>query len=287
MQKIGLTAKRNNIAKYEKVFERVYNYLIKVEKDVYIEKHVAELIGLKNYKQFQRGKTNVDLLLVMGGDGTILSIVRSMRKFDTKIFGINMGNLGFMSEIPPVEINKTLAKIFYGDYTIDKRLMLDIEIFRNKKVIKKFHALNETVISQGSLARLIKLRTKVDRKKLTLYHADGLIVATPTGSTAYSLSAGGPIVYPSLDTFILTPICPNSFTQKPIVIPANKKIEITVESKDRNICLSVDGQQNSILRHKDEIRIKRDGFAHFVRLPTESFFKTLREKLHWGKKNEK
>lgn len=286
MQKIGLVAKRTNVEKYTQIFKRVYDYLQKIEKDVYIEKHVAELIGLKNYKQFKRGMTNVDLIIAMGGDGTILSIVRSMRKFDTKIFGINMGNLGFMSEIPPVEINKTLAKIFYGDYTIDKRLMLDIEVVRDKKVIKRFHALNETVISQGTLARLIKLRTKVDRKKLTLYHADGLIIATPTGSTAYSLSAGGPIVYPSLDTFIITPICPNSFTQKPIVIPADKRIEIIVESKDRNICLSVDGQENSMLKYKDEIRIKRDGFAHFVRLPIESFFKTLREKLHWGKKTQ-
>ncbi|MCK5600407.1 NAD(+)/NADH kinase, partial [Candidatus Pacearchaeota archaeon] len=249
--------------------------------------HVAQLIGLKDFKEFNRGKTQVELLLVMGGDGTILSVVRSMRKFDVKIFGINMGNLGFLSEIPPVQINQKLAKIFSGDYTLDPRIMLHIEVFRDGKPVKQFHALNETVISQGALARLIKLRTRVNHRKLTMYHADGLIIATPTGSTAYSLSAGGPILYPSIDAFILTPIAPHSFTQKPIVIPADKKIQITVENKSKRINLSIDGQESFNLEYKDEVVIRRDGTAQFVRLPTESFFKTLREKLDWGKKLEK
>lgn len=287
MQKVGLTAKRTNVEKYAPVFKRVHAYLKKSGKEVYVEKHVAQLIGLKKYKEFNRGKTQVDLLLVMGGDGTILSVVRSMRKFNVKIFGINMGNLGFLSEIPPVQINKTLAKIFRGDYTLDERLMLHIEVMRNGKSVKKFHALNEVVVSQGALARLIKLRTRVNNRRLTTYHADGLIIATPTGSTAYSLSAGGPILYPSIDAFILTPIAPHSFTQKPIVIPADKKIEITLEDKSRRINLSVDGQESMTLQYKDEIYIRRDGVAQFVRLPSESFFQTLREKLDWGKKLEK
>ena len=283
MQKIGITAKRTNVERYATVFRRVYDYLKKTDKEVFIEKHVANLIGLKKYNEFHRGKTEVDLLLVMGGDGTILSVVRSMQKFNTKIFGINMGRLGFLSEIPPVQINQTLAKVFRGEYTIDNRLMLYIEIVREGKVVKRFHALNEAVISQGALARLIKLRTKVNKRKLTMYHADGLIIATPTGSTAYSLSAGGPILYPSIDAFILTPIAPHSFTQKPIVIPAEKKIEITVENKRKRVNLSIDGQESMALLYKDEVRICRDGVAQFVRLPSESFFSTLREKLDWGK----
>lgn len=287
MEKVGIAAKRTNVEKYAHVFKRVYDHLQKIEKDVYIEKHVAKLIGLKDFKEFNRGKTQVDLLLVMGGDGTILSVVRSMQKFEVKIFGINMGNLGFLSEIAPVQINQTLAKIFRGDYTLDSRMMLYIEVFRNGKSVKKFHALNEAVISQGALARLIKLRTRVNHRKLTMYHADGLIIATPTGSTAYSLSAGGPILYPSIDAFILTPIAPHSFTQKPIVIPADKKIQITVENKSKRINLSIDGQESFKLEHKDEVVICRDGTAQFVRLPTESFFKTLREKLDWGKKLDK
>jgi len=287
MKKIGITAKHKNVERFAPAFRRIYEYLKKTNKDIYVEKHVADIIKLKKYKEFRRGKTAVDLLLVLGGDGTILSVVKTMEKFNTKIFGINFGNLGFMSEIPPFEISKTLAKIFSGNYTIDKRLMLSVEIIRNGKCIKKFHALNEAVISQGSLARLINLRTTVNNKKLTTYHADGLIIATPTGSTAYSLSAGGPIVYPTLSTIIITPICPHSFTQKPIVIPAEKKVEVIVESKKKQVNLSIDGQESLALEHDDIIRIKRDGEAHFVRLPTESFFKTLREKLDWGRKLEK
>jgi len=283
MNKIGITAKHTNVEQFTPVFKRLYEYLKKADKDVYIEKHVADLIGLKKYKEFFRGQTDVDLLLVLGGDGTILSVVRTMRKFNTKIFGINIGNLGFLSEIPPVQIHKILAKIFRGEYTIDNRLMLNVELVRNKKVIKKFHALNEAVISQGALARLIYLKTKVNRKKLTTYFADGLIIATPTGSTAYNLSAGGPIVHPSLQIFIITPICPHSFTQKPIVIPDNKKIEVTVESKRNKIHLTIDGQESASLEDGDTVRITRDGEAHFVRLPTESFFHTLREKLDWGR----
>lgn len=286
MEKIGLTAKRSNAEKFAPVFKRVYDYLIKMEKEVYVENHVAELIGLKDYNQFNRGKTPVDLLLVMGGDGTILSVVRTMRKFNTKIFGINIGNLGFLSEIPPVQINKTLGKIFAGDYTIDKRLMLHVEVIRNKQIVAQFHALNEAVISKGAISRLVNLRARVNGKKLTTYHADGLIIATPTGSTAYSLSAGGPILYPSIGAFVLTPIAPHSFTQKPIIIPDNKKVEIYIDSKNRHIFLSIDGQESTSLEYGDTVRIKRDGDVSFVRLPNESFFKTLREKLHWGKKLE-
>jgi NAD+ kinase len=258
MDKIGITAKRTNVERYAPIFRRVYNYLKKSGKEIYIEKHVAKLIGLRSYKEFRRGSTEVDLLLVLGGDGTILSIVRTMRKFNTKIFGINIGNLGFLSEIPPAQINKTLSKIFSGNYTIDERLMLHIEVFRNGKIVKKFHALNEAAITQGALARLINLKTRVDGKKLTEYHADGLIVSTPTGSTAYNLSAGGPILYPRIEAVILTPIAPHSFTQKPIVIPASKKIEVHIDSKKRKTHLSIDGQESAVLQNGDEIQIKRD-----------------------------
>jgi NAD+ kinase len=284
MQKIGLTAKRSHVQRFKSVITRVYDYLKKMGKEVYIEKHVADILKLKKYNKFQRGKTKVDLLLVMGGDGTILSVVRDMREFDVKIFGINTGHLGFLSEVTPVQINKTLAKVLKGECTIDSRFMLNVEVSRNGKVIKKFHALNEAAISHSAVARLINLRTQVNHRKLTTYHADGLIIATPTGSTAYSLSAGGPILYPNIDAFIITPIAPHSFTQKPIIIPANKSVQITVEDEKRRVRLTIDGQESLLLKHKDEIRIKKDGVAQFVRLPTESFFKTLRKKLDWGKK---
>lgn len=287
MKRIAIAAKRSRSKEYADVIGKVYGFLKEQGKEVFIEKHAAAAAGLKKYREFIRGKTEVDLIVVMGGDGTILSVIRQMQKFQTRIFGINMGTLGFMSEIPPVNITQTLARVFAGDFTIDRRTMLVVEVWRGKKSVKKFHALNEAVISQGTLARLIRLKTRVNQRKLTTYNADGLIVATPTGSTAYSLSAGGPIVYPGLDAFILTPICPHSFTQRPIVIPSSKNIEITIESDHRNINLTIDGQESMALECQDVVRIRRDGEAHFVRLPTESFFNTLREKLHWGKEVEK
>lgn len=282
MKIIGITAKRTRVERYASVFRRVYNYLKKSGKEIYIEKHVAQLIGLKKYNEFHRGRTQVDMILVMGGDGTILSVVEKMRKFNTKIFGINTGTLGFMSEISPTQINQTLKRIFAGEFTLDERFMLQVEVKRGNKVVKKLHALNEAVIAQGTLARMIKLGAKVDNRKLTTYRADGLIVATPTGSTAYNLSAGGPILYPSIGGVILTPICPHSFTQKPIIIPESKKIEIEVKSNKRLIHLTVDGQRNYPLIYKDKVKIVRGDVVKFVRLPTESFFSTLREKLDWG-----
>lgn len=286
MHKIGMVAKRTGAERHTDVFRRVYAYLTKMRKEIYIEKHIADLLGLKKYQAFQRGKTKTDLILALGGDGTVLSIVRAMRPLNTPIFGINIGHLGFLSEIPPVHINKTLTRIFSGEYSIDKRLMLLVEIVRGKKAIHRFHALNEAVISQGTLARLIDLPAKVNGRKLTTYHADGLIIATPTGSTAYNLSAGGPIVYPTVKTIILTPICPHSFSQKPIVIPDDKIIEILIKNAKKEINISIDGQESAPLEYQDTVRIRRQGEAQFVRLPEESFFRTLREKLHWGKEVE-
>lgn len=288
MKKIAIASKRSpeRAARYQGVFKSVYHYLKQAGKEVYAEKAVAEILCLKNYREFVRGKTDVDLILIMGGDGTTLSVVRQLRKLNTPILGINMGTLGFMSEISPKGIINTLKKIFDGHYTLDKRSTLCVQVWRGKKLNYKFHALNEVAITQGNLARLIRLRTTVNQRKLITYNADGLIVATPTGSTAYSLSAGGPIVYPSLPAFILTPICPHSFTQKPIVIPDSKTIDITMEDENRSVNLTIDGQESIPIAYKDRIHIRRHGVVQFVRLPSESFFSTLREKLNWGKKAE-
>lgn len=286
MKSIGLAAKKKTF-RYEKVFRTVYRFLKKQGKDVYLQPHIAEMIGEKNYQPFQVGRKQVDMIIAMGGDGTILNIVQRLRSFNTHIFGINMGTLGFMSEIPPVGVTKTLKQILKGDYTIDERTTLDVQVKRDSEVIKNYHALNEVVISQGTLARLISLRTKVDHRRLTTYHADGLIIATPTGSTAYSLSAGGPILYPSINGIVLTPIAPHSFTQKPIVIPDHKKISIKVKSDHKYINLTMDGQTSFALKFNDKVKIKRGKTVRFIRLPSESFFETLRQKLHWGEKLEK
>ncbi|MBU0727621.1 NAD(+)/NADH kinase [Patescibacteria group bacterium] len=286
MKRIGI-ASRLNLEKHEKTFHSVVRYLKKEGKDIYLEGRVATLMGIKKYKEFIPGKTEVDLVLVMGGDGTILRITSQMKDINCKFFGINMGHLGFLSEIPPVQVGKTLGRIFAGHYTIDRRTMLQVDLERGKKKIKRFHALNEASITQGTLSRLITLKTKVDGKKLANYRSDGLIIATPTGSTAYNLSAGGPIVYPSVKAIIITPICPHSFNQKPIVIPDNKKVTVLVASDYEKINLTIDGQQSLIVKNEDIINVQRGASVEFIRLPKESYFQTLRQKLGWGGKVEK
>jgi len=286
MKKVAI-ASRLHLEKHVKVFKSIIRYLKKAGKEVYLEERVAKLLGVKKYDEFILGETSVDLILVMGGDGTILRVVNKMKDFDVKFFGINMGHLGFLSEIPPVQVGKTLGRIFAGHYTIDKRMMLRIDLERDKKRVERFHALNEVSITQGTLSRLIVLKAKVDNRKLANYKADGLLVATPTGSTAYSLSAGGPIVHPSMKALIITPICPHSFNQKPIVIPDSKKVDVMVASDYETINLTIDGQRSLLLKYRDILHIKRGGSVEFIRLPNENYFQTLRQKLGWGGKVEK
>lgn len=285
MKKIAI-ASRPHLEKHEKTFSSIIRYLKKAGKDIYLEECVAKYMGLKKYKEFIPGETKVDLVLVMGGDGTILRTVNQMKDLNVKFFGINMGHLGFLSEIAPIHIGKTLERIFAGDYTIDKRMMIQADLVRGGKKIGKFHALNEIAVTQGATSRLIVLKTKVGKRKLANYKSDGLIVSTPTGSTAYSLSAGGPIIHPAIRAFIVTPICPHSFTHKPIVIPDTKSIEILVASNYEMMILAVDGQQIINLKCNDVIQIKHNGFAEFIRLPNENYFQTLRKKLGWGEKVE-
>jgi len=280
-------ASRKDLQKHAKTFAMVIKYLKKKGKKVYIEERVADLLNLKKYDEFVVGKTKVDLVLVMGGDGTILRVISKMHSFDSRFFGINMGHLGFLSEIPPLGIVKTLDKIFDGKFNVDRRMMLEATLFRKGKKINSFHALNEVAIAQGTLCRLISLVTKVNGQKLATFKADGLLVATPTGSTAYSLSAGGPIIHPYLNAFILTPISPHSFNQKPIVLPEDHKIEIMVDSDYPAINLTIDGQHNVKVKNGDVIKIKKGDFIEFLRLPTEHYFKNLRKKLGWGERVEK
>lgn len=286
LNKIGIVS-RKNLEKHQQVFKRLVSYLEKKGKEVYLEQRVADLMGQKKYRKLELGKTPIDLALVMGGDGTILRVISKMKKIETRFFGINMGHLGFLSEIPPVQIAKTLDKIFAGKYSVDDRMMLHISLERNGKAIKQFNSLNEVAITQATLCRLITLNTKVDGRKLAKFRADGLLIATPTGSTAYNLSAGGPILHPSLNASILTPINPHSFNQKPIVIPSSKKIEITVDSDYKAMNMTIDGQSNVVVKEGDKITISEGGKATFLRLPTENYFKNLRNKLGWGERTEK
>ena len=287
MNHITLIAKPT-IKENAEILPLILDYLKKKNKKVCLGKYIPDLVKNVKAKADPYCK-DTDLVIVLGGDGTVLRTVRHLKSFDTLVFGINLGTLGFLSEVHPDynKITATLDKVFNGEFTIDHRLMLEASVFRKNKEIASFLALNEFTISVDGISRLISLQTKVDDRKLTTYRADGLIIATPTGSTGYSLSAGGPIVYPTSPSIILTPINPHSFMQKPIVIPDHKKIKINLETKQEKGILTMDGQKKFNLEEGDEVRIKKykESFK-FVRLPGENYFRTIRNKLSWGKRLE-
>jgi len=233
---------------------------------------------------------DIDLLLVIGGDGTILRAVRELSDCSTPILSVNRGRVGFLSEIEFSEAKLLIPKLISGDGKIDKRKLLRVVAMRGSEELLSGFALNEAVIAQGTIARLVDLKTSVNGEPLTTFHADGLIIATPTGSTAYNLSSGGPIVHPSLDAMILTPISPHSFSQKPVVIRSDAMVEIEVQTKlskykDTDVVLTLDGQVYVTVQEGDRIAITEDTrTVKFLRRERDTFFGTLREKLKWGER---
>ena len=229
---------------------------------------------------------HLDLLIVLGGDGTILSAVRKLQSFDTYVLGINAGTLGFLSEIAPSSFEDSCLNIWDGHYSLDERMLLSVTIQKKDGSKISHQALNEAVVSQSAVARLVEIPTKIDGTEITTFCADGLIVATPTGSTAYNLSAGGPIVHPGLKAIILTPIAPFSFSQKPLVIPSDKTVTLEISPCSREgIILTLDGQVNEELAEGDRLTITAfPETAKFLRLPGEAYFTTLRNKLKWGER---
>ena len=232
----------------------------------------------------------IDLLLVIGGDGTILRAVRELSDCSTPILSVNRGRVGFLAETEFDEAADLIPKFINGEGIIDERKLINVTAMRGEKEVLSGFALNEAVIAQGTIARLVDLQTSVNDEPLTTFHADGLIIATPTGSTAYNLSSGGPIVHPSLDAMILTPISPHSFSQKPVVIRSDAKVQIVVKTKqkkyeDTEVVLTLDGQVYVGLEGGDIITITQETRCiKFLRRRKDTFFGTLRNKLKWGER---
>lgn len=223
-----------------------------------------------------------DLVIVLGGDGTLLSVARTVGS-RSPILGVNLGRLGFLTEVARAELYPRLVQILAGDFVREQRSMLDIELRRDGRRLATFRAFNDMVIAKSALSRIIQLEVQVRGHLMAHYRADGLIISTPTGSTAYNLSAGGPIVYPGLPVMVLTPICPHVLAIRPIVVPDSEAIEVLLDSPREKVFLTVDGQEGAQLAHRDQIVVKRsDSEATLVRLPDRTFYDGLREKLKWG-----
>ena len=203
------------------------------------------------------------MIIVLGGDGTLLSVARQVWNRNIPILGVNLGGLGFLTEITLDELYPVLEKVLQDDFTINEREVLNAGVIRSGKRIAEFIVLNDAVINKGALARIIDLETTINDEYLSTFRSDGLIISTPTGSTAYNLSAGGPIVYPSLHTIIITPICPHTLTIRPIIIPDDVKIRALLKSSNEEVTLTLDGQQGFSLEFEDVVEVRRRRDASF------------------------
>jgi len=283
MKRIAVIAK---LTKPEavKVSQDVIKWLIERGMEVYLD---TELGGRLNWsKSYSRTELPglVELMVVLGGDGTMLYTARLIGEKKIPILGVNLGGLGFLTAITMEEIYTVLERVIRDDFETEERMMLNIEIRREGGKASKYTVLNDVVV-KGQLARLISVETRINKEYVTTYRADGIIVATPTGSTGYSLSAGGPILYPTIHSIIVAPICPFTLTNRSVVIPDWMTVEILLKADQGNVFLTMDGQVDLPLKAGDVVEAKRaEASTYLVKCPGKSYFDILRERLMWGGK---
>ncbi len=283
MKKIGIICKKGRPEPQE-ILKELLPWLRQKGYESFVDIETASALNVKGYSRNEI-PTIVDVILVLGGDGTMLSVSRLVAGKGVPILGINLGSMGFITEINRDEIYNIVDKILTNGCAAEERLMLTAAIHRAGERITEYTVLNDVVINKGALARIIDLETFINDTYVTTFKADGLIISSPTGSTAYSLSAGGPIVYPTLDSIVLTPICPHTLTNRPIVLPDDAKIEITLKAMSEDVYLTLDGQVGVSLRMGDTIEINKSPFKTRLLIPCErDYFKILRTKLKWGER---
>ncbi|MBU1446042.1 NAD(+)/NADH kinase [Patescibacteria group bacterium] len=287
---VAIITKRNIVNKREEVFKLI-DYLKKKKKTVLYDNNVANLLeefkGIKTADGYKKEQLlqDADMVVCLGGDGTLIKTARRIGSKQVPILGVNMGTLGFLTETTASKMYGCLDRIFKNQYKIDRRFVLRVTIYRDGEKIYTSLALNDAVVNQGIFARLITLRLEVNQRKITEFEADGIIVATPTGSTGHALSAGGPIVHPSVNSFVIVPICPSSLSLRPIIIPNDRQLKIIVQTKreKESVGLTIDGQETLDLQYGDEIKIRKSSKRFdMIRITGGNYYKALRQKLSWG-----
>lgn len=243
-------------------------------------------IGKEAVPRSQLGSRHLDLVVVLGGDGTLLSAARATAPIDVPLLGVNLGSLGFLTEVPPQALYSTLDAIADGRAQVEHRALMSCELVREGEVRGSYLVFNDAVVNKTALARLNTYDLFIDKVFVSSYRADGMIVATPTGSTAYSLSAGGPVVMPTVSALVVTPVAPHALTHRPLVVPDSSEIEILLRTEDEVAYLSLDGQPGLDLTDGDRVRCRRS--EHEVNLfrTGNNFFQVLRSKLKWGERQE-
>ena len=290
MNRIGIIAKKNK-PEVVTIASHLVEWLRTKKIKVYLEGEIGKLLSPTlsegYWKSIEREEipTDVEMIIVLGGDGTLLSVARQVWNKNIPILGVNLGGLGFLTEITLDELYPVLERVVQDDFAINEREVLNAGVIRRGKRIAEFIVLNDAVINKGALARIIDLETTINGEYLSTFRSDGLIISTPTGSTAYNLSAGGPIVYPSLHTIIITPICPHTLTIRPIIIPDDVKIRALLKSRNEEVTLTLDGQQGFTLEFEDVVEVgKAEGRILLIKSPYRHYFELLREKLKWGER---
>jgi NAD+ kinase len=254
---------------------RLKNWLNSYAIESNIFENLAELENEKNLK-------DTDLLLVVGGDGSLLIATRRVAKFNIPVLGINLGRLGFLTELNEYDAFEKLEDILSKPLCISRRMMLRAILYRNGKKILEADVLNDVVVNKAILARIVDVAVYVGDTYITTYNGDGIIISTPNGSTGYALSAGGPIVYPMMEIFLVVPICPHTLTDRPLILPTLEPIKIKLVAEEKDAWLTLDGQEGTQLQFGDEIIVKQSPyFAHLVRVPYKNYFDILRDKLDW------
>ncbi|HYB20202.1 MAG TPA: NAD(+)/NADH kinase [Thermodesulfobacteriota bacterium] len=252
---------------------------------VYLEASVASTINHPLSCSREEISQSVDLLIVLGGDGTLLSAVRYLQEENVPILGVNLGGLGFLTEITLEELYPVLERTLEGKVETEKRMKLSTTVIRQGRKEAHYTILNDVVISKSVLARIIHLRNSINGVYVTTYRGDGVIISTPTGSTAYSLAAGGPIVHPSMDSVLITPICPHTLTNRPLLVPDQATVEFTLETEESDVRLTLDGQVGCDLLPFDRVIItKAQSRVFFIKSPFKDYFQILRTKLKWGER---
>lgn len=282
MKTIGILTKPK-FPDVKHILKDLVAWLRERQKEVVLDSKTAALIGETGAAQKTQVAALSDMVLVLGGDGTMLNAARLVEERGVPILGVNMGGLGFLTEVTIEKLYPALDRVFAKDFTLEERLMLRAHLHRHGEPVAQATVLNDVVVNKGTLARMIEVQISIDGRFVTNLRGDGLIVATPTGSTAYSLSAGGPIIAPSVQALILTPISPHTLTHRPLVVPSGTSLEVTLTSQDEGAMTTFDGQVGVAMTQGDTVAISASkNVTRLIRFADRTCYDVLRIKLKWG-----
>jgi NAD+ kinase len=285
MKRVGIYAKRNH-PDVAKLAIEAAEWLAERKIDVYLEEALATDMGRSGGYPGGAIPALVDLIVVLGGDGTLISVARQIGDLRIPILGVNLGSLGFLTEITLDEFFPVLEDVLNGRFNVSHRIMLEAVVRRDGKPVGRFRVLNDVVINKGALARILDMKASVNDDYLTTFRADGLIISTPTGSTAYNLAAGGPIVYPGLHCLLISPICPHMLTNRPIIVSDGATVKVEVDFENEEVMFTADGQVGMKLQGGDMVEVRKARSSTLlVKSPTKDYFEVLRTKLNWGAVN--